>query len=90
MKPIYRCDYCDYMGTENEVMAHEKTCVKNFNNKGCLTCVFCKTDGMHGCECSKGQSIPEGKQLLYCDAYENGEPEVVGFLGMILNMNKTK
>lgn len=25
MKPVYRCEYCDHMGTEDEVRAHEKS-----------------------------------------------------------------
>ena len=85
MKPIYRCEYCDHMGTEDEVQEHEKECLKNFNNKGCLTCKHCKTDGIKKMECFYGKEIPEGNQFIHCDKHENGRPEVVGFMGILLN-----
>lgn len=86
MKPIYRCEYCDHMGTEDEVREHEKECLKNFNNKGCLTCKHCKTDGLKHMECFYGEEIPEGKQFLHCDKHENGKPEIVGFMGAFMNV----
>ena len=31
MKPIYRCEYCDFTGIEEDVMKHEEACNKNYN-----------------------------------------------------------
>ena len=33
MKPIYRCEYCDFTGIEEDVLKHEETCNKNYNLK---------------------------------------------------------
>lgn len=85
MKQVYRCEYCDHMGTKDEVQDHEKECLKNFNNKGCLTCKHCKTDGIKKMECFYGKEIPEGNQFIHCDKHENGRPEVVGFMGILMN-----
>jgi len=38
MKPLYRCDYCSEIGTEEEIKKHEATCTKNYNLKSCWTC----------------------------------------------------
>ena len=86
MKAVYRCDYCDKMGTEEEIKAHEEVCDRNFNNKGCMTCKNCKTDGILQLQCGKGKEIPEGKQFLHCDDHEHGEPELVGFMNMFVNV----
>ena len=37
MKAIYRCEYCDVTGTEEEIREHEEGCFKNYNKKSCLT-----------------------------------------------------
>lgn len=86
MKLVYRCEYCDHMGTEDEVREHEANCYKNFNNKGCVTCKHCKTDGLRSMECEYGVEIPEGQQFLHCAKHEIGKPEVVGFMGTIMDM----
>ena len=78
MKPVFRCDYCDKIGTEEEMKAHEAECSKNFNNKGCLTCKHCKMDTLATMTCVYGKEIPEGKQWLHCARHEKGEPEVIG------------
>ena len=90
MKPVYKCDYCDHMGTEDDVKMHEAACDYNFNNKGCMTCKNCKTDGIQQLQCSKGKEIPKGKQFLHCEDYEHGEPELVGIMNMFMNMNVFK
>ena len=85
MKPVYKCEYCDKMGIEEEIREHEKDCFKNFNNKNCMTCKHCKTDGIKRMECICGIEIPEGKQFLHCDKHEKGKPEVVGFMNVFMN-----
>jgi hypothetical protein len=80
MKPIYRCEYCDFTGTEEEVQKHEEECVKNYNKKGCLTCKHCSTDGLKTVKCKEGVEIPEGKYITGCSNHEVGEIEVIGFM----------
>ena len=38
MKPVFKCEYCRFMGTEEEVKAHEDTCINNYDKKSCFTC----------------------------------------------------
>ena len=73
MKPLYRCDYCTYTGTEEEVNNHEAICIKNYNLKGCLSCAHCNTDGFTTIMCEVGRDIPEGKMFEDCDSYERRE-----------------
>lgn len=80
MKPIYRCEYCDFTGVEEEVLKHEENCHKNYNLKSCLTCKHCKTDGFKIVECKQGREILEGKMYIGCSKHEVGEVEVVGIM----------
>jgi hypothetical protein len=88
MKPIYRCEYCDVTGTEEEIREHEENCVKNYNKKGCLTCKHCSTDGLKTVKCKKSIEIPEGKMIEKCIMYEVGDIEVIGFMGAIKDLFK--
>ena len=38
MKPVFKCDYCDKMGTEEEIREHEEKCTENYDKKSCYTC----------------------------------------------------
>jgi hypothetical protein len=38
MKPLFRCDYCDFTGVEEEVIKHEETCMHNHTRRSCSTC----------------------------------------------------
>ena len=38
MKPVFKCEYCTFMGTEEEVKTHEDTCANNYDKKSCFTC----------------------------------------------------
>ena len=80
MKAIYRCEYCDVTGTEEEIREHEEECFKNYNKKGCYTCKHCATDGFKKVECKKGKEIPEGQYFQGCPMHEAGEIEVTGFM----------
>ena len=86
MKPVYRCDYCNHMGTEDEVREHEIKCDHNFNNRGCMTCKHCKTDGIKQLKCDFGVEVPEGQQILYCGKHEQGTPEIIGIMSTFMNM----
>lgn len=86
MKPIYRCEYCDFTGTEEEVLKHEEDCAKNYHLKGCYTCKHCSTDGFKTVKCKSGTEIPEGKYVKGCPNHEVGEMEVIGFMGAFMNV----
>lgn len=88
MKPIYRCEYCDVTGTEEEVQKHEEECIKNYNKKSCYTCKHCNTDGLKKVECKKGKEIPEGKYFERCPMHEVGEPEITGIMSMFTDLFK--
>ena len=69
MKQLFRCEYCDEIGTEDEILEHEKTCLWNYDKKSCWTCrylenlftkVRCKLDET---------KIPEGKYIEQCACY---------------------
>ena len=40
MRQIFKCEYCAFLGTEEEVIAHEKVCTSNYNRKSCYTCMI--------------------------------------------------
>lgn len=40
MKQLYKCDYCRYIGIEEELEKHEKVCIHNPAVKCCDNCKF--------------------------------------------------
>lgn len=79
MKPVFKCDYCSKMGTEEEIREHEPICTDNYDRKSCYTCVHKRTKCSHDIKkdkamylykCELGKEIPEGKLLEFCDKYE--------------------
>lgn len=82
MKPVYKCDYCDYMNTEDKVKEHEINCTENYDRKSCYTCVYKKTivnkdrtsnESIWLYSCKAGKEIPEGKLYEFCPQYERKE-----------------
>ena len=76
MKPVFKCDYCSKMGTEEEIRAHEEQCTENYDRRSCLTCTHKRTkckDGKWIYECGADQEIPEGKFFEFCESYERKE-----------------
>lgn len=73
MKPVFKCDYCRFMDTEDEVKEHEPKCMDNYDRKSCYTCTHrsLKTMTQFACDC--GKEIPEGHILEFCDKYERKE-----------------
>ena len=80
MRPLYRCDYCDFTGTEDEVKSHEEGCIKNHTLKGCFTCAHCNTDGFSSITCMAGRDIPDGHMIQGCYLYAKGSVEVSGIM----------
>ena len=40
MKPVFKCDYCNFMGTKEVVEEHEKICIDNPEVKCCQNCIY--------------------------------------------------
>lgn len=77
MKPVYKCDYCSFMGTKEEVREHEPKCHENYDMKSCYTC---KNRGRLSFEeknikyeCESGKDIPSGCIISHCDLYKRKE-----------------
>lgn len=77
MKPVYKCDYCSFMGTEEEVREHEPKCTENYDMKSCYTCKnrgrLSMVDFKIKYECEVGRDIPAGCIIKHCDLYEQKE-----------------
>jgi hypothetical protein len=70
MKQIFRCEYCDKMGVEEEIAKHELECIHNYNKRSCLTCKHKELRGMSHVICKVGQSVQKGCIIEYCNSYE--------------------
>ena len=72
MKALYRCDYCDTIGTENEIFKHEAQCRKNPRRLNCSTCQH------HGyvnfkqikCNLHPEREIKEEHEVINCPGHE--------------------
>ena len=77
MKPVFKCDYCSKMGTEEEIKEHEPKCFDNYDRRSCYTCKHKTLKGatFKDCsyECKVGVEIPEGKFFEFCESYERKE-----------------
>lgn len=76
MHPVFKCDYCKFMGTEEEVREHELVCMDNYDRRSCYTCVHKKLesrDKQWFYKCKLGKEIPEGKIFEFCPQYERKE-----------------
>lgn len=72
MKPVFKCDYCSKMGTEEEIREHEPKCFDNYDRRSCFTCIHKTLKGINY-ECKAGIEIPEGKLIEFCGSYERKE-----------------
>ena len=77
MKPVFKCDYCSFMGTEEEVKEHESNCTENYDMRSCHTCKnrgrLSVVDSKIKYECEVGKDIPAGCIIKHCDLYEQKE-----------------
>ena len=73
MKPIFKCDYCRFVGTEEEVSKHEEDCIENYTKQGCWTCQHRGFKGFTEMKCGVGQEIPPGQMMQFCPKYERKE-----------------
>lgn len=76
MKPVFKCDYCKFVGTEEEVRKHESECYDNYDLRSCTTCAHGDTclskseDIIWSYKCDCGVEIPEGKMMINCAKYD--------------------
>lgn len=75
MKPVFKCDYCTFMGTEKEVKEHEPRCFENYDRRSCFTCKHKGYKNMHQLECAAGREVPEDKIWEFCPKYERKAKE---------------
>ena len=69
MQPVFKCDFCSFMGSQQEVQEHTRKCTNNFERKNCLSCVHKSWEGVDfKCDC--GKHIPAGQMIEFCDQYE--------------------
>lgn len=76
MKPVFKCDYCKFMGTEEEVKEHEPICVYNYDKHSCHTCEYKEIGFKNGktvYKCKADVDIPEGKLYEFCKSYNRKE-----------------
>lgn len=88
MKPVFKCDYCSKMGTEEEIREHEPNCTDNYDRRSCYTCLhkeLCLKDKEWGYKCKAGLTIPDGKIYEFCKSYERKEKKSIGDFGDILS-----
>ena len=90
MKPVFKCDYCDFIGVEPEVKKHEAECSENYTRRSCFTCKHRGYSSLSfTCDC--GKVIPEGKVYELCPKYEREEKSsdpLNGFLELMLGGRK--
>ena len=84
MKPVFKCDYCNFMGTEEEVREHEPKCWDNYDRKSCLTCKHKVYKGFR-LTCDLGKEIPEGRMYEFCPQYERQDKDT-SYSDMINNL----
>ena len=89
MKPVFKCDYCSQMGTEEEIREHEDKCYENYNKKSCYTCKhrgkLTMENKLCKYECKAGKDIPAGRIYQFCDLYERKEQTKFGSKGLFEN-----
>lgn len=77
MKAVFKCDYCTFMGTKEEVREHEIKCSNNYDRKSCYTCAhrdgIKKVDDEWAYKCDIGKDIPPNRIYEFCPEYERKE-----------------
>lgn len=72
MKALYKCDFCDKIGTEEEIYEHEIYCENNPKRMSCRYCTNKKTKFVNGSGITylcDAKEIPEGCEYINCDKF---------------------
>ena len=75
MKQVFRCEYCDHIGTAEEVAKHEEECISNYTKRSCMTCKHANKSAVFKYKCTRDIEIPDGKYMEHCPKYEHDEQE---------------
>lgn len=75
MKPIFRCEYCDKMGVEEEIAKHEAECIHNHTRRSCMTCKHYEMQNFNQVKCNCMQEVPKGCIIEHCSKYEWDEKD---------------
>lgn len=68
MKPVFKCEYCNFIGTKEVVEEHEKVCINNPAVKCCQNCKYAYEDTY---VISSGFDKPTLKYICMYRAYTN-------------------
>ena len=72
MEALYKCDFCDKIGTKKEIYEHEIYCENNPKRMSCGYCANKETKFINGrgiaYVCSI-KEIPEGCEYINCDKF---------------------
>jgi hypothetical protein len=72
MKALYKCDFCDKIGTTEEIYEHEIYCENNPKRTSCSYCANKETKFINGCGITytcNVKEIPEGCEYINCDKF---------------------
>lgn len=69
MKQLFRCEYCNETGTEEEILAHEVQCLWNYTKRTCYTCKHA-TRKVTSITCAAGRELESGKYMEGCSQHE--------------------
>lgn len=73
MRPVFKCEYCNFMSTEDKVNEHETNCIENYTRRSCFTCKHRGYKNLNQLECACGREIPKEKIWEFCPQYERKE-----------------
>ena len=76
MKQLFRCDFCDQIGTAEEIEKHEAECIHNYTQRSCLTCKHKQIKSIASYTCALNKEIPAGKYFKQCSQYEWDEKDM--------------
>lgn len=74
MKQLFRCEYCDKMGTAEQIADHEKECMYNYHRRSCWTCKHAEAS-LLGVKCKAEVEVPKDKYIENCSKYEWDEKD---------------
>ena len=74
MKQLFRCEYCDKIGTAEQIAAHEKECMYNHHKRSCWTCKHAEMC-LLTVKCKVDVEIPKDKYIENCTNYEWDEKD---------------
>lgn len=68
MISLYKCDYCNFIGSEEEVYKHENICEHNPSRLNCSSCQYSsfKTMKQYKCTLRPEREIPENQEFINC------------------------